>query len=108
MASLGDARISFDLDFRVLTCCFGGQGISRQMLVGEKAVVFLVGGGTIMRRYLKPHEKVIIDDHTLLAWTGTVNYYSRSAFNKCWDWCCDVSGEGSFNFAVTGGSKGGT
>lgn len=105
MASLGDTEITYDTDFRLMTCLFGGLGISRQKLVGPKATVFLVGGGTIMRRELRKHEKVVIDDHTLLAWTGTINYYSRTAYERCWEWL--FGGEGAFNFAMTGGSEGG-
>ena len=118
-------------------------------------VVFLTGGGTILRRVMKKHERVVVrisdhpkcscvcfraqcfdaslhaktlpflspstaiwenffstpiklDDHCLLAWSGSVSFMARGAFDRCCDWCYDGSGEGLFNFVVTGGKHGGT
>lgn len=56
---------------------------------------------------MKKHERVILDDHCLLAWTGSVRFMARSAFDSCCDWCYDGTGEGLFNFVVTGGKQGG-
>jgi uncharacterized protein (AIM24 family) len=108
LATLGKAKISFDLDCRLLPCCFGGQGLRRQLITGrEGSTVFLCGGGTVLRREMGRHERVVLDDHCLLAWTGSVTFASRAAFDGCLDLCCSCSGEGAFNFVVYGGDDGG-
>mmetsp|Transcript_47056 Transcript_47056/g.94846 ORF Transcript_47056/g.94846 Transcript_47056/m.94846 type:complete len:269 (-) Transcript_47056:203-1009(-) len=109
LATLGSARISFDLDCRFLPCCFGGQGLRRQLITagGKGSTVFLCGGGTVLRREMARHERVVLDDHCLLAWTGSVTFASRAAFDGCADLCCGCSGEGAFNFVVYGGDEGG-
>jgi len=106
MATLGEAEISSSFDFRLATCCCTGQGLSQQTITG-RGTVFLVGGGTVMRREIKRHEKIVLDDENLLAWTGTVGYTARSAFERCRDLCCDCSGEGIFNYVIDGGDAGG-
>lgn len=100
------AELSFQFDCRPITCCFGGQGIRQQVIHGS-GVVFLVGGGTIMRRVMERHEKVVLDDHCLLAWSGTVGFAGRTAAERCTEWCCNCTGEGLFNFVISGGDKGG-
>eukprot|EP00613_Pedinella_sp_CCMP2098_P015316 CAMPEP_0171773048 /NCGR_PEP_ID=MMETSP0991-20121206/55068_1 /TAXON_ID=483369 /ORGANISM="non described non described, Strain CCMP2098" /LENGTH=299 /DNA_ID=CAMNT_0012378725 /DNA_START=213 /DNA_END=1110 /DNA_ORIENTATION=- len=71
------------------------------------STVFLCGGGTVLRREMARHERVVLDDHCLLAWTGSVTFASRAAFDGCADLCCGCSGEGAFNFVVYGGDEGG-
>lgn len=106
LASLGNADVSFQFDCRPVTCCFGGQGI-RQQLVEGQGVVFLVGGGTVMRRVMERHERIVLDDHCLLAWSGTVGFAGRTAAERCRDLLCNFTGEGVFNFVISGGEKGG-
>ena len=62
LATLGKAHVSFDVDCRPLTCCFGGTGLRRQVIEGS-GTVFLAGGGTILRREMDKHERVVLDDH---------------------------------------------
>jgi uncharacterized protein (AIM24 family) len=106
LATLGNAKVTSKMDCRVLTCCFGGQGLRQQQITGE-GTVFLSGGGTILRRTMKKHERLVLDDHCLLAWTGTVEFVSKFASPSCIFWCLDSTGEGSFNFVVSGGREGG-
>lgn len=75
-ATLGKARLTFSADCRLATCCFGGQGLRQQVIKG-KGTVFLVGGGTVLRREMMQHERVVLDDHALLAWSGTVSFAAR-------------------------------
>lgn len=127
LATLGQAHVSFDLDCGLPALCgFGNVGVRRQVVEG-RGVVFLVGGGTVLRREMDPHERLVLDDHALLAWSGTVGYASRASssggteggsggtadgLDRCWRGaccgaCCNWTGEGAFNFVVTGGAKGG-
>jgi len=125
MATLGQAHVSFDLDCGLAALCgFGNVGVRRQIIEG-RGVVFLVGGGTVLRREMDPHERLVLEDHALLAWSGTVGYASRASssggtdgdgknqgLDRCWRGACcgacfNWTGEGAFNFVITGGSKGG-
>ena len=127
LATLGQAHVSFALDCGLPALCgFGNVGVRRQVVEG-RGVVFLVGGGTVLRREMDPHERLVLDDHALLAWSGTVGYASRASssggteggsggtadgLDRCWRGaccgaCCNWTGEGAFNFVVTGGAKGG-
>lgn len=106
MAGIGDMSLSAMTDCRVLPACFGGQSFVQQSITGS-GTIFIHAGGTVMKKHMAPKEKIVIDDQTLLAWSGTVTYATRSAQSSLLGICCDCSGEGLFNFVLHGGTQGG-
>lgn len=110
MASLGDVKIDFTTaccqggcNCNCCRCCFGGQGLVQQKLSGE-GIAFLVGCGTIMMKTLKPGEKIVVDQDSVLAWSTNVAFKIRTAGGCC---VCCCSGEGMFNVVLDGGETGG-
>lgn len=123
LATLGTARVSLDSGCHFHVCLGGGATGARRQLIEGRGVVFLVGGGTVLRRDMGRRERLVLDDHALLAWSGTVGFASRSSRSSsgddngdgglggllkgAGDACCTWTGEGAFKFTVTGGAKGG-
>jgi uncharacterized protein (AIM24 family) len=97
-ASYGNVDIGYDFDCNPATCCFGGQGCVRQTLGGE-GTAFVAAMGTLMTKELGPGETIIVDTHSLVAWSETVTLDIRTAGGLC---TCCCGGEGMFNTTLTG------
>ncbi len=61
--------------------------------------VFLLGGGTIMEKVLAPGEALVVDTHSVVGFTESVQYGTQKA-GDCTAMCC--GGEGLFNTLLTG------
>ena len=79
-------------------CCCGGMPPIIQELSGT-GVAFLGAGGTVMKRTLAPGETVLVDSHSLIAFTNGINYDVQQVGNFM---TCCFGGEGCFNTALTG------
>ena len=97
-ASLGDAKVSFDIDCNPCTACCGGQGCVRQSLRGT-GTAFLTAMGTILSKDLGPGETIVIDTNSLVAWADTTELKINTAGGLC---TCCCAGEGMFNTTITG------
>jgi len=96
-ASTGNASVGYNFDFNPMTCCFGGQGCVRQVVSGE-GTAFLAAMGTLMTKELAVGEQMVIDTHSLVAWSESVTMdVQMNSIAMC---CC--GGEGGFNTVLTG------
>lgn len=98
-ASIGDARVSFDVDCNPVTCCCAGQGLVHQTIVGTDGVAFLSAMGTILQKELADGEVIVIDTYSLVAWEESVKLGIRRAGGCC---TCCCGGEGLFNTTLKG------
>lgn len=98
IAHLGDVNVTFKFIRSVLAGCFGGGGFLMLKLTGT-GTVFLAGGGTIMEKVLQPSEKVLVDTHSVLAFSASAEY-GVARVPGCLTCCC--GGEGLFNTSLTG------
>jgi len=97
-ASFGNVKVGYDLDCFSATCCFGGQGCVRQSVSGN-GMAFMAAMGTLMAKELGPGETIVVDTHSLVAWTDSVvmDIKMTGGLFTC---CC--GGEGLFNTTLTG------
>lgn len=98
-ASIGDARVSFDVDCSCLRCCCAGQGCVHQSIVGSHGTAFVSAMGTILQKELGHGETIVIDTNSLVAWQDSVDLGVRRAGGCC---TCCCGGEGLFNTTLTG------
>ncbi|KAJ8611877.1 hypothetical protein CTAYLR_005799 [Chrysophaeum taylorii] len=99
-ASLGDARLTFHFDCNPCTCCFAGQGLLHQVIVGSSSsTAFLSAMGTILTKRLDDGEVLVVDTHSLVAWQDSVKLGIRRTGGCC---TCCCAGEGLFNTTLTG------
>lgn len=98
-ASMGEARVSFDLDCNPVTCCCAGQGLVHQSVVGHDGVTFLSAMGTIVQKELIVGEVIIVDAISLVAWEDSVRLGIRNVGGCC---TCCCGGEGLFHTTLTG------
>ena len=97
-ASYGDVSISYDIDCFSRTCMFGGQGCVRQSVQGN-GTALLAAMGTLMTKELEPGETIVVDTHSLVAWSESVVMDIKSTGSFC---TCCCGGEGLFNTTLTG------
>jgi uncharacterized protein (AIM24 family) len=97
-ASFGQIKVGYDLDCCTPTCCFGGQGCVRQTVQGD-GTAFLAAMGTLMTKELGPGETIIVDTHSLVAWSESIKLDIRTTGGLC---TCCCGGEGLFNTTLTG------
>jgi uncharacterized protein (AIM24 family) len=101
LAHYGNVDLNFDFDCCSMTCCFGGQGCVRPSVSGD-GTAFLQAMGTVLQKDLADGETLVVDTHSVLAWSG-----SAELGVKCVGGCCTVcfGGEGCFNTTLTGPGK---
>jgi uncharacterized protein (AIM24 family) len=87
----------YGADDGVQGCC-GGSGFFLLEIRGT-GTVFMLGGGSIMEKILTEKETLLVDSHSLVAFTESVHFDVRTA-GGCTAMCC--GGEGMFNTALTG------
>jgi uncharacterized protein (AIM24 family) len=98
LAHLGEVRVTFRFVRGILAGCCGGGGFLMLKLVGS-GTAFLMGGGTVMERALAAGEKLLVDTHSVLAFSASVSYGVQRV-RGCTACCC--GGEGLFNTELTG------
>ena len=97
-ASVGDVKISYDIDLNPLTCCCGGQGLVRQVLEGD-GTAFIGAMGVLTTKSLADGETLVVDTNSVVAWQDSVTFDVKKAGN-CFTMCC--GGEGLFNTTLRG------
>ena len=97
-ASVGDVKISYDVDTNPLTCCCGGQGLIRQVLEGNDTA-FIGAMGVLATKHLAEGETLVVDTTSVVAWQDTVTFDVKRA-GGCLTCCC--AGEGMFNTVLKG------
>lgn len=70
----------------------------RQTLLGN-GTAFIAAMGTIMTKELSAGEKIVVDTHSLIAWSESVKMDIRLAGGCC---TCLCAGEGMFNTVLEG------
>jgi len=95
---LGQVTVTFRFIRSVMAGCFGGGGFLMQEISGT-GIVFLAGGGTIMEKLLGSGERLVVDTHSVVAFSKSVGYGVEST-KGCLNCCC--GGEGLFSTALTG------
>lgn len=78
--------------------CCGGQGFVLNSLVG-RGQAFLVAAGTVLERFLKPGEELLVQGHSVVAFEKTVDYDVRRV-GGCLMCCC--GGQGATNTVLRG------
>ncbi|KAJ8611854.1 hypothetical protein CTAYLR_005800 [Chrysophaeum taylorii] len=81
-----------------LACCCGGMPPIIQSVRGS-GVAFLAAGGTVVRKTLARGESVLVDTHSVVAFSPTVGYDVKRV-GSCVT-CC-FGGEGCFNTHLRG------
>lgn len=76
----------------------GGQGFFLVKLKAE-GFVFLNAAGTILEKVLKPGQSIVVDQSSLVAWQGTVQFSIKRAGSIGMMFC---GGEGIANTKLTG------
>lgn len=79
-------------------CCCGGMPPIIQELSGT-GTALLNAGGTVMMKQLAPGEKLLVDTHSVVAFSNTVGYDVRQVGDFA---TCCLGGEGCFNTELTG------
>ena len=81
-----------------VACCCGGLAPIIQSVGGE-GTALLAAGGTIVVKELGPNDRMVVDSHSVVAFTEGVTYDVRTVgnFMTC---CC--GGEGCFNTVLAG------
>lgn len=73
LAAAFGTEVSMAFNRRLGAGFFGGEGFIMQRLVGD-GMAYLQAGGTLIKRNLKPDEKISIDTGCLVALTSDVDY----------------------------------
>jgi len=77
---------------------FGGQGFFINKVSGS-GWIFLNASGTVLRRDLAPHEVIVVEQQSVVAWESTVRFDYKMA-GGAGMMCC--GGEGLTNATLTG------
>jgi len=99
MASYGHADVEVSFDCNFLRCCMGGMGLARQKIVGT-GTAFLCATGTIVQKILAPGEKILVDTHCVLAYSGSCEMDIKRASKSMATGL--FGGEGFMNTSLTG------
>lgn len=81
-----------------LACCFGGVAPVIQEVSGT-GLALLAAGGTILKKSLAPGETILVDTHSVVAFTSGVSFDVKQVGSLA---TCCFAGEGCFNTELSG------
>jgi uncharacterized protein (AIM24 family) len=103
MSHLGTVKVGCSFDSNPATLCCSGLGCCRQKISGtDSSIAFLSAGGTIIFRYLKAGERIVVDTRSVVGFEDSVELGITPNGRCC---TCLFGGEGCFSTTLTGPGK---